>query len=247
MKTRILLAGLLAAAVLPGGIAAQAPPPPPAPVSVSVLIVQGTGEVRADPDEATVQLGVVAQAPTARAAQEKVNQAAGAVLTALKGLGIEAADIQTSALNLSPIYAPYRQETPAQDQQRITGYQASNDVSVRLAKLDLVGRAIDAGLAAGANQVQGVSFGLHDDQAARSRALEAAVREARGKAQTIAAALGVRLGEVLEAVEGGAAVLPPQPSPRMAMAMADRSTPTPVAAGQLTVSASVTLRYRIAP
>lgn len=62
METRILLACLLAAAVLPRGIAAQGPPPPPAPVSV--LIVQGTGEVRADPDEATVQLGVVAQAPT---------------------------------------------------------------------------------------------------------------------------------------------------------------------------------------
>lgn len=236
---------LLAAALFPAGTFAQAPPPPPAPPSS--LTVQGTGEVRVDPDEATVRLGVVAQAPTARVAQEKVNQVANAVLTALKGLGIAAADLQTSELNLNPIFAPYRQEAPGQDSQRITGYQAGNTVSVRLTKLDLVGQAIDAGLAAGANQVEGVSFGLRDDQAARTHALEAAVREARGKAQAIAAALGVRLGEVLEAIEGGAAVDPQQSFPRMAMAKADRSTPTPVAAGQLNVSASVTLRYRITP
>jgi uncharacterized protein len=236
---------LLAAAVLPARAAAQEPPHP-SPNPVPSLTVQGTGEVRADPDEAIVRLGVVTQAPTARAAQERVNQVAGAVLAALRGLGIEAVDIQTSELNLNPIYAPVRPEAPAQDQQRISGYQAGNVVSVRLAKLDLVGRAIDAGLAAGANQVEGVSFGLKDDAAAQARALEAAVHEARGKAQAIAAALGVRLGEVLEAAEGGASVVTPQPFPRIA-AMAERSSSTPVSPGQLTVSASVTLRYRIAP
>jgi len=240
---------LLIAATVPitRAEAQEAPPFPhnPAPAVVPGITVQGTGEVRADPDEATVRLGVVAQAPTARAAQEKVNQVANAVLAAIRGLGVEAADVQTSELNLSPIYTPVRPDTPAQNPERISGYMASNVVSVRLTKLDLVGRAIDAGLGAGANQVEGVSFGLRDDRAARTRALEQAVAEARGKAQAIAGALGARLGEVLEVAEGGAGVVSQFVPKVMSMAMADRSSATPVSAGQLTVSASVIVRYRI--
>src|SRR5436305_62825 len=183
MRAALACLLLLAATYsFPRAEAQEAPPPPRIPAAVPGITVQGTGEVRADPDEATVRLGVVGQAPTARAAQEKVNQAANAVLAAVRGLGIEAADVQTSELNLSPIYTPARPDAPAQSQERISGYRASNVVSVRLTKLDLVGRVIDAGLGAGANQVEGVSFGLRNDRAARTRALEQAVGEARAKA-----------------------------------------------------------------
>ena len=65
---------------------------------------------------------------------------------AIRGLGVEAADVQTSELNLSPIYTPVRPDTPAQSPERVSGYTASNVVSVHLSKLDLVGRVIDAGL-----------------------------------------------------------------------------------------------------
>jgi uncharacterized protein YggE len=237
---------LLMAATVPFARAeAQETPPPRISAAIPGITVQGTGEVRADPDEATVRLGVVGQAPSARAAQEKVNQVANAVLAAVGGLGVVAADIQTSELNLSPIYTPARPDAPAQNPERISGYSASNVVSVRLSKLDLVGRVIDAGLGAGANQVEGVSFGLRDDQAARARALSGAVAEARGKAQAIAGALGVRLGEVLEVAEGEIGTVSRFVPKMMSMAMADRSSATPVAAGQLTVSASVTIRYRI--
>jgi uncharacterized protein YggE len=238
---------LLMAATVPfaRAEAQEAPPPSRIPVAVPGITVQGTGEVRADPDEATVRLGVVGQAPSARAAQEKVNQVANAVLAAVGGLGVVAADIQTSELNLSPIYTQARPDAPAQNPERISGYSASNVVSVRLSKLDLVGRVIDAGLGAGANQVEGVSFGLRNDQAARARALSGAVAEARGKAQAIVGALGVRLGEVLEVAEGEIGTVSRFVPKMMSMAMADRSSATPVAAGQLTVSASVTIRYRI--
>ncbi len=223
--------------------------PPPHPGSdrslVPNLVVQGTGQAEADPDQAVVRLGVVAQDASARTAQERANKVINALVTAVRGLGVDAKQVQTSALNLNPLYAQGRPDgSGGQQEPRITGYQAYSTVSVRLEKLDLVGQVVDAGLAAGANQVEGVTFGLKDDQKARAAALEAAVRQARAKAQVIAAALGVRLGEVLEVVEGGAGTVTPIYEKRMSLAM-DAQSATPVSPGQVAIDAQVTVRWRI--
>ena len=218
-------------------------PPPPIPS----LTVSADGEARVSPDEATARLGVFAQAPTAREAQDRVSRTAGAILEAVRRLGIPADHIQTSELNLGPVYGQGRPDREPQEPQ-IVGYQASNVVSVQVEQLDKVGPVIDAGLAAGANRLEGVMFGLRDDRKARAEALTRAVEEARVKADALARALKVRLVRILEVAEGGIAVGPPQPfmkAGRMAMetAMAD----TPVSAGQVGVSASVTVRWEIAP
>jgi uncharacterized protein YggE len=121
-------------------------------------------------------------------------------------------------------------------------------VSVRIDDLAKVGPVIDAGLAAGANNLDGVEFGLRDDGAARASALTEAVRSARGKAEALAAALRVRLVEIVEVAEGGVAISQPQPFRGRVMAMAaDAMAATPVSAGQVGVDASVTVRWRIAP
>jgi len=241
-----LLALLPLAALAAAPASAQdrpAPPPPPVPA----LTVSADGEARVSPDEATVRLGVSAQAPTAREAQDQVNRTAGAILEAVRRLGIPADHIQTSELNLGPVYGQGRPDREPQEPQ-IVGYQASNVVSVVVEQLDKVGPVIDAGLAAGANRLEGVMFGLRDDRKARAEALTRAVEEARLKADALARALRVRLVRILEVAEGGTAVTP-QPflkAGRMAMesaAMAD----TPVSAGQVGVSASVTVRWEIAP
>lgn len=214
---------------------------------VPVLTVAGSGQARVAPDEATVRLGVTAQAPTARAAQEQVNRVANAVLTAVRELGVRAEDIQTSDLNLNPLYSQGRGQELQEP--RITGYQASNVVSIRLEDLTKVGPAIDAGLSAGANRLEGVFFGLRNDQAARAEALTDAVREARSKAEALARALRVRLVEIVEVAEGGVTISPP-PTPfrgRMAMEAAAMDVSTPVSSGQVGVDASVTVRYRITP
>ncbi|HEY7213824.1 MAG TPA: SIMPL domain-containing protein [Thermoanaerobaculia bacterium] len=212
---------------------------------VPTLSVSGTGEARVAPDEATVRLGVVAQAPTARAAQESANRTANAVLEAVRKLGIQAEDIQTSGLSLSPLYSQGRpgveEQTP-----KITGYQANNTVAIRTADLTKLGPVIDAGLGAGANNLEGVAFGLRNDEAARAAALTDAVREARAKAEALALALKVQLVGILEVAEGGVSVNPP-PYPKARFAVAEAlSTETPVSAGQVGVEASVTIRYRIA-
>jgi uncharacterized protein YggE len=212
---------------------------------IPVLTVSGSGQARVAPDEATVRLGVLAQAPTAREAQDKVNRAANAVLDAIRKLGVPAERIQTTGLSLGPQYAQGRPDS--QEGPRITGYQASNTVSVRLDDLAKVGPVIDAGLASGANNLEGVEFGLRNDDAARATALAGAVQSARTKADALARALKVRLIEILEVAEGGVSISPPPPPFRgRAMAM-DAMAATPVSAGEVGVDASVTIRWRIAP
>lgn len=212
-----------------------------------VLTVSAVGETQVSPDEATVRLGVSVQAPTARAAQDQVNRTAGAILEAVRRLGIPAERIQTSELNLGPVYGQDDRPEANVREPRIVGYQASNVVSVQVEQLDKVGPVIDAGLAAGANRLEGVMFGLREDRKARADALARAVEEARSKAEALARALEVRLVRIVEVAEGGLQVSPPpfMKSGRMAMetAMAD----TPVSAGQVGVAATVTVRWEIAP
>src|SRR5258708_3604038 len=204
--------------------------------AVPSLVVAGRGEVRAAPDEATVRLGVLAQAATAGAAQQQANQAVTALLRAVRGLGVRQEQVRTSELSLSPLFAPVRPQTGAAGEEpqgpRITGYQASNTVTVTLDKLDQVGAVVDAGLGAGANRLEGVAFGLRHDEAARQAALRDAAAQARGKAGALAAAMHVRLVEGVEGREEGTAV--PQPrfrAVRVPVAGAGAHTPPAAAEG----------------
>jgi uncharacterized protein YggE len=250
---RGLAAVLLGAAVLSGLPLAGQEAAARHPGAVSSLTVAGQGEARVAPDETTVRLGVLAQQASAGAAQQAVNRVVAAVLEAVRRLGVRAEQIQTSELSLSPVFAPVRPGTQGNggesQEPRIAGYQASNTVTITLEKLDQVGAVIDAGLGAGANRLEGVGFGLRHDEAARQAALREAVAQARAKATTLAAAMHVRLAEVLEVQEEGAAVAPPPRfGPMRISAMASAAeVGTPVSSGQVAVSAGVVVRYRITP
>jgi len=213
-------------------------PPPPA------IVVNGSAQILVNPDEATVRLGITRQSPNAQAAQEQTNAVAKEILNAVTKLGVTANQIQTTRLLLTPVYAPRTPES--RDAPRIVAYNATNSVSVRLSNLSLVGPVIDAGLKAGANQLEGVQFGLRNDLSAREEALKQAVQEARSKAQVMAAALGVNLAEVLEASEGGVSVVPFAETGMVARSMAVAAD-TPVSPGQIQVHANIMIRYRITP
>src|SRR5262245_34309309 len=220
-------------------------PPGPAPQPAPALVVTGEAGIFAAPDEAAVRLGIVRQATTAQGAQEQANAVAKEILNSIGKLGVGAQQIQTSRLILSPVYAPRGPES--RDAPRIVAYSASNVVSVRLQDLSLVGPVIDAGLKAGANQLEGVQFGLRNEVPSRQQALKEAVAEARGKAQAMADALNVDLREVIEVSEGGVSVVPRvEMAGRVFTAAADVAQ-TPVSPGQLEIRASVTIRYRIGP
>ena len=230
-------------------LSAEAQPSTAAPQAakeIPVLTVAGTGEARVAPDEATVRLGVFAQEPTARAAQDAVNRTANAILEAIRRLGVPADQIQTQDLSLSPVYAQGRPEGENQEP-RIVGYQATNTVAVRLDKLEQIGPAIDAGLAAGANRLDGVVFGLRNDAAAQAEALTRAVEAATAKARTLARALRVRLVRIVDVAEGGITMQPPPFLKGRFEADVAAMSATPVSTGQVGVSASVTIRWEIAP
>jgi hypothetical protein len=209
-----------------------------------VLIVTGSAEIFAVPDEAKVRLGIVRQTANAQMAQEQANAVAQEILSAIGKLGVPSNQIQTARLVLSPVYAPRGPDS--RDAPKIVAYTATNTVSVRLDNLSLIGSVIDAGLKAGANQLEGVQFSLRNDLPSREEALKQAVAEARAKAQVMADALRVNLAEVLEASESGVSVVPFAEggiaAPRLALA-AD----TPVSTGQIQVQANVTVRFRISP
>jgi uncharacterized protein YggE len=233
-----------------GGAGLPSPPAPqPAFRLPPAVTVAGRGEVRVAPDQAIVRLGVEAHEASARAAQEAANRMVAAVLQAVYAMGgVRAEAIQTSELTLSPTYAPVPRPQPGETPQapRVSGYQASNVVSITLEKLDQVGPLIDAGLAAGANRLEGIAFGLRHDEAARQAALRQAVGEAQQKAAVLAQAMRMRLGEVIDLEEEGVAAV--QPQPRMeALRMSAAAAATPVSSGELAVTAGVVIRYRLSP
>src|SRR5260370_33022367 len=147
---------------------------------------------------------MVRQAATAEAAQELTSAAAQEILGAIQKAGAPANQIQTARLVLSPVYAPRNPDS--RDAPRIVAYNATNTVSVRLTNLSIIGPVIDAGLKAGANQIEGVVFGLRNDLPSRQQALKQAVEEARSKAQIMTDAADVNLVEEFEGFAGDVSV-----------------------------------------
>jgi uncharacterized protein YggE len=148
-------------------------------------------------------------------------------------------DIQTSNLSLNAQYV-YAANEPA----KLTGYQASNDVTIVVEDLSRLGPAVDAVTAAGANQINGISFGLKDSSAAEDQARLAAVKALRAKAELYAGATGYRVSRLVSLSEGGGI----EPGPVVPMMMKARmaAAPTPVAAGELTVRIDVNGLYELA-
>lgn len=228
---------LIAVGLALGAVAvAEAQGDKPEPRSI---VVSGNGTVRADPDVAYVRLGVSSRAATAREAQAQTNAAIAKFYSALDALRIDRKDIQTSRLTLNAYY-----DNPRPGQRpEIAGYEAENVVTVRLIDFTKIGPVVDAGVDAGVNNMQGVSFSLVDDTKARLEALQAASREAKAKAEAIASALGIRLGAILVVNEGGS-YAPPRMDYERGAAMEMKSGTT-VSPGQLDITANVSIRFAI--
>jgi uncharacterized protein YggE len=219
---------------------AQRPEPLP-PSQPPVIVVTGSADVLAAPDEAVVRLGIVRQAAVAQTAQDQANAVAQEILAAITKVGVAAKDIRTERLVLSPVYNSRSAD------QKVVSYNATNTISIRLDNLTLTGSVIDAGLKAGANQLNGVQFRLRNELPSRQTALKQAVEEARGKAQAMAEALHVGLTEVIEASESGVSVAPRFDNFAVSARAAAPAVETPVSPGEIEIHANVTIRYRISP
>ncbi len=205
-----------------------------------LLNLSAYGESKAAPDLATISLGVQTQAPTAAAAMAQNRTLMNGLMAALKKQGVAEKDIQTSGLNLSAQYAYENNQPP-----KLTGYQVSNTVTVTVYDLARLGQTVDAVVAGGGNQVNGISFGLKDPQAAEDSARLEAVKRLQAKAELYARATGKRIKALRVLSEGGSGVQTPQPVYRMAMKANAESTP--VAPGELTLRVDVQATYELEP
>jgi uncharacterized protein YggE len=207
-----------------------------APRTITVI---GEGEVTASPDLALVTLGAQSEADTAAEALDATSQAVAAALAVLEEAGIEARDIQTSGVSLSPRMV---WPTSGNGAPRIEGYVASNQLTVRVRDLAALGGVLDAVVSSGANTLGGVSFALADPRAAEDAARRAAVGDARARAELYSEAAGVTLGVVREISDEGFS----RPMPRMIAAEAAMSDAAPPGApGELTISDRVRMVFAI--
>jgi uncharacterized protein YggE len=171
--------------------------------TVRSVQVTGTGQVRAEPDIVRVRIGVQTQAQSAVEALTENNDQMQAVLDALESAGIPANNIQTQTVNLQPQYNNQPQQTGPQE---ITGYIASNIVSVESDQIDQIGEILDTAVQAGGNTIEGIQFDVSNPEDLLDQAREEAMQDAQRKARQYVTAVGAELGPVLTINETGGVV-----------------------------------------
>lgn len=230
----------------------------------ALLSLTAEGQSRRTPDLAIFSAGVVTQAESASEALAENSRRMDRVVAALRSAGIAERDIQTSQISLQPRYSNPELEAqlrarqtrepyvppPQPEAPRIIGYEAHNNVQVRVRRLDRMGGIIDTLIENGANQVNGPSFTLDEPDAALDEARTEAVTNARQRAELYARAAGMRVARILSISEGGGyypmqniivtgrsggfAAPPPPPPP-----------PTPVSPGELTLGVNVSVQFEL--
>lgn len=208
------------------------------------IVTSGEHVMRVAPDLAFVTLVTESRSRAPREAQRANATTMAAVQQRLKALGIGDEAMQTRSVDLQAEY------DYADGKQSLRGYLASNVLEVRVADIERVSEVIDAAVAAGVSRVAGLRFDLKKRDDLEREALTRAVQDALKRAAAIAAGAGRTVGAIVR-IEDGRVPASPEPRPMMAsrMAMAEAAAaappPTPVQAGELEVSARVTVVVRL--
>jgi hypothetical protein len=221
MTRILLLAGLVAAIAVPASAAA----------TPRTITVNGTGTVEMTPTTAQFTFGVSADGATATKALSANAAKMNAVIAAVERRGIAAADIQTAQISLQP--------NRNQAGNKILNYTATNSVTVNVKGIGNAGPVVDAAVSAGTNEIDGPTLTVPDQLLISRRALKAAVVDARGRAQAIAAAAGVKLGAIRSVSEQSTS------TPEPFAGIAAKATSTPVSAGTVSIEADVTVTFTI--
>lgn len=193
---------------------------------------EGSGEVAAIPNTATISFGVTKNAATVADAQNQTNSIVQKVMDGLKKLGIDEKNIKTTNYSVNPNYALGSQ---------IIGYTVTQQVEIKISPLDKVNATLDTLTANGANVIGQVNFGFDADtkKSLENKAREMAVADAKDKAESLARAAGIRLGKIVDVQETGTVpVIRP-----LALEKTAGSTPTEVTPGENTIQSTITLSY----
>jgi len=234
---KFMTARFLALAMLVPAWSATGQPQESAPPEIRVT---GEATVSAEPEQAEIDLGVVTQASSARAAANANAKKIEAVLEAVRHVLGSDATLETQSYSIRPNYHRPRDG----GEPTITSYTASNVLRATGVPLDETGNVIDAATGAGANNVSRLEFTVENEEALRLRALGDAARNARDRAEALAAALDLEIRGVLSVGEGEPVVMRPYASASLMQAESTR-TRTPVEPGSVEVRARVTLRVEV--
>lgn len=229
----------LAAGLVPHTASADSTAATTSQIPPNGITVNGSGDVTVVPDMAVVTFGVLVNRETALDAQNAANTVIDAAVKNLHALGIPDRQVQTANISLQPRYD--------NSGNVIIGYQATQTLAVTVYGLRLIGKVVDAGVSAHANNNVSISYGLRDETTARTAALKLAVQTAAGRAQAAAAAAGRSLaGAHIQITESSSSTPKPvvESLARVPMAADGAVTPpTQSFGGQLTVHEDVTVTY----
>jgi hypothetical protein len=209
---------------------------------VPTLVANGEGTAYVVPDIAIVSIGVTTRGRTAAAALAANSTDLGNVIATVKGEGVAERDIGTTGFSIYPVYEQPAEGQPQPNPPKIVGYQVTNEVRVTIRDIASSGGILDHVVAAGANQVNGITFDNADRKTPADAALADAIKDATRQAAIMAEAAGVRLVRIVNvsASSGGGGPV----YARMEMAAAP---PVPVMPGQQAVTANATVTWEIAP
>ncbi len=214
----------------------------------TTLSVSAEASVKREPDIAYITAGVREESETAQEAMAAQAEAMSGVFDALAAAGVAKKDMQTSNLSLQPVY-DYEQVTVekgrTRNEQRLRGYVASNQLTVKVRDLDRLGETLDSLVTAGGNTFSGISFSLDDPSEAMNEARQKAMKDAMARAELLAGAAGLRVARIVSINESGGYMPQPVQMARMAMAEAADSYSTPIAGGEVGYSVSVHVLFEL--
>lgn len=207
------------------------------PADATLLSVSSQAEASRAPDIATLSAGVVTQATDGNTAMRQNATRMTQVMAAIGKAGIDDKDIQTSGVMLNPQYDYRDNQAPA-----ITGYQASNTVSLKVRTIADLGRVLDALAAHGANQVDGPTFEIDQPEPVYDQARLSALKQAQARADIYARGLGLKVRRIVSITEGSSGG---GPRPVLMLARAKAADSTPVSPGETTLSVNVDVVFEL--
>ena len=238
MKETFFAALLLGAALFPAAANAQQTPSITQTIAGARLDISATGEVTRVPDVAIISAGVVTRSATATGAIQDAADRMQRVLAALKRAAVENRDIQTSSISLNPEYRYVENQPP-----QLTGYTATNQLTIRFRDIRNSGKILDALVSQGANQINGPSLTIDKPEAALDEARARAVTTGRARAELYARSLGLRVARVVSVSESGGYAVPP-PAPMAAMQMA-RAADTSIVPGEQKLQVTLAMTFEL--
>lgn len=240
-----LLVALAAVLAAPAGSRSAAADDAAPNRPIRTITVSGEGDASGTPDVAVTTLGVEALDPNVGPAVADANARMRAVLDAVKRAGVAARDVRTVEFSIGFEQNPPPPRAAGEPEARPTGsYRVRNVAQITIRDLARASAVLDAAVGAGANTVSGIAFTIEDATPLRAKAREAAVADARSRAEALARASGVAVGPVVSISENGGG---PVPRPMLARTIAPMEAGAPVESGQLSEHAQVEVVYEIAP